>query len=432
MKVVQSLVVLILDTFETDPYTFNIPRIYCQISYQPYDIYMIYLSIETSCDETALSIVETTDNKKELLIHSNLVISQIDIHQEYGGVFPALAKREHAKNLVPLLKQALTEAKLSTKEEDIQTHELSALLDREPELLQQLQKFLKNSQVPNIDAIVVTQGPGLAPALWVGVNFARALSYVWNIPIIPVNHMEGHISSVVLESTTNKKEVIKTITFPAIALLISGGHTQLVKVDTWGSYDIIGNTLDDAVGEAFDKVARMLDLPYPGGPQISRLAKEGRENELISLPRPMISSGDVNFSFSGLKTACRYLIEDLEKNDNLTDQHTKDLAFEFEHAVTEVLLAKTKKALIEYNAKSLIIAGGVSANRFIRSSFQDLLNKEFSEVDLHIPVTQLCGDNSLMIATVAVIHEFKNIQKTVSYQELQAKAGLTLGSSTDA
>ncbi|MCA9352477.1 hypothetical protein KC866_03795, partial [Patescibacteria group bacterium] len=252
---------------------------------------MNILAIETSCDETALSIIQTNNNDTEpnFRVLSDLVISQIDIHAEYGGVFPALAKREHAKNLVPLLSQALRDAGLySGASNGLQdTDILQQILEREPELFEQLRTLLNTIETPSIDMIMVTHGPGLAPALWVGVNFARALSVAWNIPVVPVNHMEGHITSILLKDDyKNLDEALSPLdsfSFPMIALLVSGGHTQLVLVRGWGDYEIIGETIDDAVGEAFDKVARMLDMEYPGGPKISRAAVHGVENEHVQL-----------------------------------------------------------------------------------------------------------------------------------------------------
>jgi N6-L-threonylcarbamoyladenine synthase len=367
---------------------------------------MNILAIETSCDETALSVINTDLTNANFKVSADLVISQIDVHAQYGGVFPALAKREHAKNLVPLLRQVLTDAGLyHSTEDEMKSEEVKSILEREPELYEQLINL--KIQKPNIDAVMVTHGPGLAPALWVGVNFARALSVMWDIPVIPVNHMEGHISSILVKEDYLKHDQalldITTFSFPMIALLVSGGHTQLVLVSNWGEYRILGETIDDAVGEAFDKVARMLGLPYPGGPEISKKALKGTDDERISLPRPMLNTKDYRFSFSGLKTAARYLIEELKEQEALDEQTICNIAREFEHAVTEVLVTKTAKALIEHQARGLIIAGGVSANSFITSSFKKLIEKEFDGVDLYLPERKLCGDNSLMIATAGFV-----------------------------
>ncbi|MBU2220461.1 hypothetical protein KKD81_00815, partial [Patescibacteria group bacterium] len=258
---------------------------------------MKLLSIETSCDETAVSVLnaEGAADSSRFRILGNALLSQIDIHREYGGVFPALAKREHAKNLVPLLHEALTQAALLTTSEaalsEADREKLSELLVREPELLAALTSFFEANGSPAIDAICVTHGPGLAPALWVGVNFARALSLIWNIPVIGVNHMEGHLLSALVQKE-EEEFVLSGVQKPALALLISGGHTEIVCMKDWLSYKLVGHTRDDAVGEAYDKVARMLELPYPGGPEVSRLAEEASEQGIASpvvLPRPMIN-----------------------------------------------------------------------------------------------------------------------------------------------
>jgi N6-L-threonylcarbamoyladenine synthase len=392
---------------------------------------MKILAIETSCDETALSIISTSNENFSVL--SDLVISQIDIHAQYGGVFPKLAKREHAKNLVPLLEQSLKDSGLhATKESEMYENEaLKNILEREPELYTELCNLLSEIETPGIDAIMVTHGPGLAPALWVGVNFARALSVAWNVPLMPVNHMEGHVSSILLkEDYLNQDKALyplESYVFPMIALLISGGHTQLVLVRNWGEYQIIGETIDDAVGEAFDKVARMLGMEYPGGPKISQAARNGKENEVISLPRPMINTKDYQFSLSGLKTAARYLIDDLNKQNRLDDQTVSDISREFEHAVTEVLLEKTKKALIEYDAQGLIIAGGVSANTFITESFKQLIENQFSHIKLFLPEKKLCGDNSLMIASAGFLKLIQEKENAFTPQgEVKAVSNLKL------
>jgi N6-L-threonylcarbamoyladenine synthase len=237
---------------------------------------MNILAIDTSCDDTCISILEVKNGRFNL--KSNIVSSQIKIHQKYGGVYPALAKREHQKNLMPVLKQALKKAKLL--------------------------KVSKN-QKPDINAIAVTIGPGLDPCLWMGVNFAKALSYFWQVPIIPVNHIEGHILANFLTKTDNNFQK----SFPAICLIVSGGHTQLILMKGIGNYKIIGETRDDAAGECFDKTARILGLSYPGGPAIASEAERISTVQCklqIKLPRPMINSKDYDFSFSGLKTAVLY------------------------------------------------------------------------------------------------------------------------------
>ncbi len=337
---------------------------------------MITLGIETSCDETALCLLETKDEKGELQyrILGNIVNSQIDMHREYGGVYPALAKREHIKNLPILFKKLKEDSGIEENK---------------------------------IDEIAVTAGPGLEPALWTGIVFAKELSQKINIPIIPVNHMEGHIVSILYNNTNINKdfEKIKKIKFPALAILISGGHTELVKIEGIGEYKILGRTRDDAIGEAFDKVARMLELPYPGGPEISKLAEQARKENIaneIKLPRPMIHSKDLDFSFSGLKTAILYTLKEI---GNLDQNQKKDIAREFENSVTEVLIAKTEKALEEAECNSIIIGGGVIANNYIRSEFEKLSVKY--NIPLFLPERSLTGDNALMIALAGILSDNK-------------------------
>jgi len=391
---------------------------------------MKILAIETSCDETAISIIEANGELAEgkqtiITITGEALLSQVALHAQYGGVFPNLAKREHAKNLAPILMQALSEAKLLIPSEENQLSkeavgELKTLLDREPELFANLVILLSKIEAPQIDAVAVTHGPGLEPALWVGINFAKALSLVWNKPVIPVNHMEGHMLS-----STMKEEaggfVIPEINFPALALLISGGHTEIILMKKWGEYELIGSTRDDAVGEAFDKVARMLDLPYPGGPEVSRLANIARANKverLFKLPRPMIDSKDFDFSFSGLKTAVLYQVKE---KGSLSDIEKQALAREFEDAVAEVLLKKIKDAIEEYSARSIIIGGGVSANEHIRNVF----NKEFENnehTDLYLPAPNLTTDNATMIAVAGFLRS--KLGNITPLADIRAEGGL--------
>ncbi|HEX8994187.1 MAG TPA: tRNA (adenosine(37)-N6)-threonylcarbamoyltransferase complex transferase subunit TsaD, partial [Candidatus Paceibacterota bacterium] len=363
---------------------------------------MRILAIETSCDETAISIVEAQGDETgaTFRVLGNALLSQIELHREYGGVFPALAKREHAKNLVPLLEAALEEAELLHEDtqaipEETRDH-IADILAREPGLAEAFFAFLTECEAPDIDAIAVTAGPGLEPALWVGINFAKALALLWQKPLVAVNHMEGHIlaglvqdipnrglSTVQISSRSNLEEGrgtdeelhIKDVSMPVLALLISGGHTELVLMKDWLSYELIGQTLDDAAGEAFDKVARMLELPYPGGPEISRLAEFvrndaqlGSEASKLSLPRPLANDGTCNFSFSGLKTSVLYA---LKKFPIITERERQHVAHEFENAVTDVLWKKTARALESTGAKTLVIGGGVSANTHIRRTFTE-------------------------------------------------------------
>lgn len=365
---------------------------------------MKILAIETSCDETAVSIVEITETPTgtQARVLGNALYSQAPLHEQYGGVYPNLAKREHAKNLGPLLLQALKEA--GCYKETIQPLSPAAMvalqgyLTREPELFKALIEMVTALERPDIDAIAVTEGPGLEPALWVGINGAKALAHVWNLPVIPSNHMEGHVFSSVLQKRDEHQFSVPPMNFPALALLISGGHTELVLVKDWGAYERIGETRDDAVGEAFDKVARMLGLPYPGGPQISKYAHAARkENRTprIELPRPMLGSDDYDFSFSGLKTAVRYFVEKLSE---VTDEIRQEVALAFEQAVGDVLLAKTKRAMDAYGVQTFIMGGGVSANAYLRAHFKEKLSAQYPETALFIPDASLTTDNAVMIA----------------------------------
>ena len=416
---------------------------------------MRILAIETSCDDTGIAILEVTEEKKpassagkvKFKILGNEVSSQIDIHKEYGGVFPALAKREHIKNLPLVLSKVLKEAKI--KEENLKKE---------------------------IDAIAVTTGPGLEPALWTGIVFAKELNQKYKIPMVPVNHMEGHIFSIFPK---NKKTFVvenKKENFPMLSLLVSGGHTELVLMKDSPSssvgkmkYKKIGSTRDDAAGEAFDKVARMIGLPYPGGPEISRLANKSRmdtdegsqintdgeilmdtdNHKLINsdgksvsisdssqgrsvkpLPRPMIYSKDYDFSFSGLKTAVLYLIRDLkEKNPNILDdiKVKQQIACEFENAVVETLVHKTIKAIKQYKIKTLIVGGGVSANTYLQEEMVKKIKKDKFKTKVHFPSRKLSGDNALMIA-IAGYFQYKNkkFARTGKSLKLKANGNLSL------
>lgn len=373
---------------------------------------MRLLAIETSCDETAIAILECSGDPSTSLgasehaarfkVLGNALLSQIELHKEYGGVFPMLAKREHAKNLVPILEAALEEAELLREDAQAISHEvrdeIARLLEREPGLSEQFFELLSEVEPPAIDAIAVTAGPGLEPALWVGINFAKALALLWNKPLVAVNHMEGHVLAA-LAREESEDLVIKDVAMPVLALLISGGHTELVLMKQWLEYELIGQTRDDAVGEAFDKVARMFELPYPGGPQISKLAEEARgqtqeSGENFVLPRPMIHDNTCDFSFAGLKTAVLNL---LKNRPGLTDEDKKHLAHEFENAVGDVLWKKTARALDETGAQTLVIGGGVSANTHIRRVFTKAVAEETPHVSLRIPAARLTTDNAIMI-----------------------------------
>ncbi len=387
---------------------------------------MIILGIETSCDETAICLIEAKDNSVKIL--GNQLYSQVALHAQYGGVFPMMAKREHGKNLTPLLEKCLEEANVlkqnkKTNVSKEKNTKLKQILIREEGLFEPLIELAKKIEKPKIDAIAVTNGPGLEPALWVGVSFAKALSALWDIPVIPTNHMEGHIMVAPLKKTSDKEYEMTDIQFPAIALLISGGHTQLVLIKDNLNYEIVGNTKDDAIGEAFDKVARILGLPYPGGPQISKLAEKERiefPNKIppFPLPRPMIHSHDLNFSFSGIKTAVLYTVQ---KIDKLTDTMKQEIAREFEDAVVEVIVKKTKEAVEQYGAQTIIMGGGVSANKKIRNDFTKLA--EDLNIKFLVPEISASTDNAFMIALAGYIN-IKAGKKPET--EFKAKGNLSL------
>ncbi|MBP9855905.1 MAG: tRNA (adenosine(37)-N6)-threonylcarbamoyltransferase complex transferase subunit TsaD [Candidatus Pacebacteria bacterium] len=333
---------------------------------------MKILAIETSCDETAVSIVECRGDLESpsFSVLAHQVSSQVALHAPYGGVVPNIAKREHLKNLPVVLAQALAEAGLT-----------------------------ESSAQEVIEAVAVTVGPGLEPALWTGIEFAKDLAQKWNKPLIPTNHLEGHVISPLLEG--------KEISLPAMALVASGGHTELVLVKNLGEYEKVGATKDDAAGEAFDKVARLLGLAYPGGPNLSKLAETVTKQDTWILPRPMLNSKDYNFSFSGLKTAVLYAKNNYEKEKSreLNDEEKAELAFEFEQAVVEVLLTKTLKAAEQYGANTIILGGGVIANQRLRAAFEVKSEEGFN---LLIPNFNLATDNATMIAMASYIRYLKN------------------------
>ncbi len=361
---------------------------------------MRILSIETSCDETAVALLEVTGPlaKPEIRILGNTLLSQAHLHEEFGGVYPNLAKREHQKNLPPLLEATLREAGMPLEH-------------------------------PAIDFIAVTTGPGLEPALWTGITFAEELGRRWGMPpVVPVNHMEGHVFSVL-------SNLDKPLSLPALALLVSGGHTELVHIRDFGQYEIVGRTLDDAVGEAFDKVARMLGLPYPGGPKISALAEKHRKehpdyeslSQKLSFPRPMIHSGDLNFSYSGLKTAVLYKLK-AEKRDDETFK--SEVARAFEDAAIAVLVAKTRSALEKLSdVQTLIVAGGVSANSYLQKEIAEL-GHEFPNLRILLPEKLLSTDNAVMIGIAGYIRATLEPEKwsANSRESLSAKGNLSLSS----
>ncbi|HWU82847.1 MAG TPA: tRNA (adenosine(37)-N6)-threonylcarbamoyltransferase complex transferase subunit TsaD [Methylophilaceae bacterium] len=306
---------------------------------------MLVLGIESSCDETGVALYDT---ERGLLSHA--LHSQIDMHAEYGGVVPELASRDHIRRALPLTRHVLDTA---------------------------------GRTLQDVDGIAYTQGPGLAGALLVGTSIAEALAFTLDVPTVGVHHLEGHLLAPLLEENPPA--------FPFVALLVSGGHTQLMRVTAIGDYELLGDTLDDAAGEAFDKTAKLLGLGYPGGPALSRLAKQGQAGR-FKLPRPLLNSGDLNFSFSGLKTAVLTLVND----HVLTDQIKADIACEFQEAVTEVLTAKCMAALRETGLDSLIVSGGVGANARLRERLNQATQRRHCTVSY--PRLEFCTDNGAMIA----------------------------------
>ena len=311
---------------------------------------MRILGIETSCDETGVAIY---DEEKGLI--ANQLHTQIALHADYGGVVPELASRDHIRKLAPLLQAALQEAHLTAKD---------------------------------IDGIAYTSGPGLVGALLVGSTVARSLAYAWNVPAIGVHHMEGHLLAPMLEENPPH--------FPFVALLVSGGHTQLVRVDGVGRYELLGESIDDAAGEAFDKTAKLLGLDYPGGAALARLALKGTPNR-FAFPHPMTDRPGLDFSFSGLKTFAANTLHQVMKDEGeLTEQSKADIAYAFQEAVVDTLAIKCKRALKQTGLKRLVIAGGVSANKQLRQTLAELMQQLGGEV--FYPQPQFCTDNGAMIA----------------------------------
>jgi N6-L-threonylcarbamoyladenine synthase len=385
---------------------------------------MKILSIETSCDETSIALIEKiAEGKYKVLSHET--ISQINFHREYGGVYPALSRREHEKNLVPLLHKVLADSHLLIANETSKDNLIEILgsdielIERYPDLKENVFDLFSKFKIESIDYIAVTNGPGLPPALWVGVNFAKVLSILMNsTPIYPINHMEGHIIGAISNRVENEVE-IKKINYPAICLLISGGHTEIVLSTKPGEYKKIGETQDDAVGEAYDKVARLLSLPYPGGPEIGRLAEIGRKGDTSGLkfPRPMMHTKDLNFSFSGLKTHILYFIRDFKKE--LDNDIKTQIATEFEESVKDVLIHKVKKAIEETGANTLVVGGGVASNGYLRENFEKL--SADLGVDLFISSKELSTDNALMIALCAANQIENGVSPTENFIAVGSK-----------
>ncbi|MEA2092388.1 MAG: tRNA (adenosine(37)-N6)-threonylcarbamoyltransferase complex transferase subunit TsaD [Patescibacteria group bacterium] len=374
---------------------------------------MIILAIETSCDDTGIALLKKEKGKIKTI--ASVVSSQNEVHEKWGGVYPSEAKREHQKNLIPALIAVLQKSNFLKKGETSKHPEVEKILWRETILLSNLKDFLKKYRIKKIDAIAVTVGPGLDPCLWVGVNFARAFSLCLDTPIIPVNHIKAHISFFLFSD--------KDIAFPVVALIASGGHTELVLMKNIHSYQVLGRTRDDAAGECFDKSARVLGLGYPGGPKIAaEAAKFSILNSQFSikLPKPMKYSDDYDFSFSGLKTAVLYDFRSRDKNTQQNKEYITLMAKEVEESITDVLIFKLEKALKEYNAKTVIIGGGVTANKTLQKKAKEMTSK-FEGIKLLIPSINLATDNAEMIgATAFMSKERKN------YKEVEAKPNLKI------
>lgn len=336
------------------------------------------LGIETSCDETAVAVIEVKNDSPEVL--SNVVSSQIELHAQYGGVVPNLAAREHVKNIGVVFDTALKEA---------------------------------GATIEDIDLIAVTQGPGLIPALMVGTAFAKTLAFLTNKPIVGANHMAGHIYA-----NWFGKEKIE---FPALNLVVSGGHTMLVLMKDYEKFEMIGQTLDDAAGEAFDKVARILELGYPGGPKISAEAEKYKGGLDIELPRPMINSKDFNFSFSGLKTAVLYKVKDLKQKYSLKEIRPA-VSCAFQNAAVDVLVKKTIDAAKTYDIRTVMLSGGVAANKKLRQTLKEECEKE-GLVSI-LPDLKLTTDNAAMIALAGYYKAGKT--KKPDWKSIRPDANLRL------
>ena len=314
-----------------------------------HDIYV--LGIETSCDETAAAVVK---NGTEIL--SNIVASQMESHKRFGGVVPEIASRHHVEQITLVIEEAMRKADVSFQQ---------------------------------LSAIAVTQGPGLVGALLIGVNAAKALAFAHGLPLVGVHHIAGHIYA---------NRLVTEMKFPLLSLVVSGGHTELVYMEGHGKFQVIGETRDDAAGEAYDKVARALNLPYPGGPHIDRLAQEGKVT--IDLPRAWLEEGSYDFSFSGLKSAVLNTLHNANQRGEIIDP--KDIAASFQASVIDVLVTKTVNAAKEYNVRQVLLAGGVAANRGLRAELERKM-AELDHIELVIPPLSLCTDNAAMIAAAGTV-----------------------------
>ncbi|MFC1617643.1 tRNA (adenosine(37)-N6)-threonylcarbamoyltransferase complex transferase subunit TsaD [Patescibacteria group bacterium] len=341
---------------------------------------MHILAIETSCDETSASVVK---DGREVL--SNIVASQIDIHAEYGGVVPEVAARAHTETIIPVVQASLREAGVSKDE---------------------------------IDSLAIVYGAGLMPSLLTGMATAKSLAFAWDKPLIPVNHIVAHVYANWIDKSEGE------IKFPALALVVSGGHTDLHLLTGHLKFQRLGGTLDDAAGEAFDKVAKLLGLGYPGGPEISRRAEQGNCSA-FDFPRGLIKQDNFDFSFSGLKTAVIYKVRELEKKqkEKMTTEQINDICASFEKAVIDVLVSKALRAAEHNNVSSVLLAGGVAANKLLRKTMTEELHKKLSDVKYYQPELPYCMDNAAMVG-VAAYYQQKYQKIKWDWREVEAEAGL--------
>ncbi|MBI2074866.1 MAG: tRNA (adenosine(37)-N6)-threonylcarbamoyltransferase complex transferase subunit TsaD [Candidatus Levybacteria bacterium] len=361
---------------------------------------MRILGIETSCDETGAAVIEAKTNGKNVKLLSNTLTSSLTLHSKTGGIIPEVAAREQVKYIIPVIEQTLNDSSLYPQSSKIDP--LSSTIYR-----------------PDIDAIAVTFGPGLIGSLLVGVETAKTLAYIWNKPIIPVNHLLGHIYAnfIVENSEPDARRYLldADIDFPALALIVSGGHTDLVLMNGHGKIRWLGGTRDDAAGEAFDKIARLLSLPYPGGPEIEKAATNGNP-KAFNFPRPMIGSDDFDFSFSGLKTS---VLREIKTIEQLNNETIANIAASVQQAIIDVLVVKTLKAAEQYKVKSILLSGGVAANQTLRDRFELDARRYLLNAKFFFPEKWLCTDNGAMIASAAFFN-----YKEVPWTKLSANPEL--------
>jgi N6-L-threonylcarbamoyladenine synthase len=335
---------------------------------------MIILGIETSCDETAAAVIQGKGDKIRVL--SNVVSSQIEIHKKYGGVVPEVAARNHIINIIPVIDEALEKAKIKPRQ---------------------------------IDRLAVTTGPGLITSLMVGVETAKALAFAWQKPIVSVNHLKAHLYANWLEN--------QPVKYPALCLIVSGGHTELILVAAPNKFKKVGQTVDDAAGEAFDKVAQLLGIGYPGGPNVSKYALDG-DPKAFAFSRPMINSGDFNFSFSGLKTSVLYTLKKIPRRQANSRKLKADMCASFQQAAVDVLAAKTIKAALYYKVRTVMLSGGVAANTLLRETAREKAEK--SGLAFMMPPIKYCTDNAAMIAQAGYF------EKPVVWQKLNVDPNLSI------